>query len=323
MRAILTILALALTWLCSAPSAHAQAPYPNRIVKIIVGFPAGSSIDIVARIYAQKLSEKFGQQFIVESRPGAAANIAAEAVVRSEPDGYTLYIGTVSNTVGTSLLKNLKFNFAEDIAPIAQIAVTSMVLVVDPSLGVSTVDEFVALAKKKPGEIFYASSGIGSAPHMAGELFNLMTQAKLVHAPYKAIPPALMDLLGNRIASVFATSPTAAPYIADGRLKGLAVTTTQRTKAIPQVPTMEEAGLKGYDSSIWFGFFAAKGTPQPIVTALADALADINKMPDVVANLANNGAEPMTRPTEEFGAYVRAEAKKWKEVIETAKITAE
>ncbi len=322
MKIVVGFLLLAAHVLLSA-SAMAQAPYPNRIVKIVVGFPAGSSVDILTRFYAQKLGERFGQQFIVESRPGASGNIAAESVIRAEPDGYTLYIGTVSNTIGTSLLKNLKFNFAEDIAAITQIAITPNILVVNPSLGVSTVSEFVALAKSRPGEIFYASSGIGSAPHMAGELFNLMTKAGLVHAPYKSNPPALMDLLGGRIASVFSTAPTAAPYIKDGRLKGLAVTSAKRTSVVPDIPTMDEAGLKGYDTAIWFGVFAPKGTPQPVLQALATALADINAMPDMVAHLANNGAEPFTLPLDAFTAYVRAEAKKWKEVIETAKISAE
>ncbi len=208
----------------SALASQAQEGAP---AKIIVGFPAGSSIDILTRIYAQKLSDRFKQQFIVESRPGAASNIAAESVVHAEPDGYTLYVGTVSNTVGTSLLKNLKFNFAEDLAPISQIAVTSMVLVVQPKLGIATVNEFVAHAKARPGQVFYASSGVGSAPHMAGELFNLMTKAGIMHVPYKAIPPALVDMLGGRIDSVFATTPTAAPYINDGRVKALAVSLTR------------------------------------------------------------------------------------------------
>jgi tripartite-type tricarboxylate transporter receptor subunit TctC len=303
---------------------HAQAQtYPSRIVKIVVGFPAGSSVDILTRFYAQKLSERFGQQFIVESRPGAAGNIAAGEVVRADPDGHMLYIGVVSNTIGTTLLKNLKFNFAEDLAAISQIAITPNILVVNPSLGVSTVSEFVTLAKSRPGQVFYASSGIGSAPHMAGELFNLMTKAGLLHAPYKSNPPALMDLLGDRIASVFSTAPTAAPYVKDGRLRGLAVTSAKRAKVVPNVPTMEEAGLKGYDTAIWFGVFAPKATPRAIQVALADALADINKMPDMIAHLESNGAEPATMRLEAFAEHVRAETKKWKEVIEAAKITAE
>ncbi|MBN8919173.1 MAG: tripartite tricarboxylate transporter substrate binding protein [Rhizobiales bacterium] len=303
--------------------ASAQTAYPTKLVKIVVGFPAGSSVDILTRFYAQKLGDRFGQQFMVESRPGGAGNIAAESVIRSEPDGYTLYIGTVSNTIGTTLLKTLKFNFADDMAAVAQIAITPNILVVNKDLGVSTVDEFVALAKSKPGQIFYASSGIGSAPHMAGELFNLMTQAGLVHAPYKSNPPALMDLMGGRIASVFSTAPTAAPYIRDGRLRGLAVTSAKRASVVPDVPTMDEAGLKGYDTAIWFGVFAPKGTPEPILQMLGDALAQINTAPDMIAHLASNGAEPATMARAPFAAYVRAETKKWKDVIEAAKISAE
>lgn len=313
----------ALGCMLDATTAHAQSAYPNRIVKIVVGFPAGSSVDILTRFYAQKLGERFGQQFIVESRPGASGNVAAGSVVQADPDGYTLYIGTVSNTIGTTLLKNLKFNFAEDLAAISQIAITPNILVVSPTLGVADVSAFVALSKSRPGQIFYASSGIGSAPHMAGELFNLMTQAGVVHVSYKSNPPALMDLMGGRITSVFSTAPTAAPYIKDGRLKGLAVTSAKRAAIVPEVPTMDEAGLKGYDTAIWFGMFAPKATPRPILEALAGALAEINTKPDMVAHLANNGAEPATMPLDAFAAYVRAETKKWKDVIEMAKITAE
>ncbi|MCC7347884.1 MAG: tripartite tricarboxylate transporter substrate binding protein [Variibacter sp.] len=320
MRAVLVAAAFAVQMAVGAGVAQA-ASYPTRLVKIIVGFPAGSSIDILTRIYAQKLSDRFKQQFIVESRPGAASNIAAESVVHAEPDGYTLYVGTVSNTVGTSLLKNLKFNFAEDLAPISQIAVTSMVLVVQPKLGIATVSEFVAHAKARPGQVFYASSGVGSAPHMAGELFNLMTKAGIMHVPYKAIPPALVDMLGGRIDSVFATTPTAAPYINDGRVKALAVTTARRAKVTPNVPTMAEAGLAGYDSGVWFGFFAPKKTPEPILQELETALAQINTQPEVIALLADTGNEPFTMPRQQFGEFVRAETAKWRDVVSFSKMS--
>jgi tripartite-type tricarboxylate transporter receptor subunit TctC len=300
--------------------AQAQSVYPVRVVKIVVGFPAGNSVDILTRVYAQKLSEKFGQQFIVESRPGASGNVAAESVARAEADGYTLFIATVSNTIGASLLQNLKFDFSEDFAAITLFASTPNILVVSSSLGVSTLQDLIRLAKSRPGELSYASPGIGSGPHMAGELFNQMTGANLVHVPYRGTPPAIVDLLGGRLPAVFATVPTAAPYVKDGRVIGVAVSTARRSALVPEVPTMAESGLVGFDTGIWYGVVAPKGTPQPVLRALAEAFAEITEMVDVKIQLANNGAEPQRLALEAFGSFIKDEIKKWRQVIKIGKI---
>lgn len=320
MKALVTALCAALVTAGSSAGGLAQSDYPAKVVRIVVGFPAGSSVDILSRVYAQKLGERFGRQFIVESRPGASGNVAAEAVSRADADGYTLFVGTVSNTIGASLLKNLSFSFADDFAGIALFASAPNVLVVNPSLGVSSVADLVGLAKKKPGEVFYASSGNGSAPHMAGELFNLMTGAKLSHVPYKAIPPALVDLVAGRVATVFGTAPTVAPFVKDGRLKALAVSTAKRSALMPDVPTMQEAGLAGFDTAIWYGLVAPKATPPAILKRLAEAVAAINELPEVRTHLSNNGADPLLLTLGDFDTFIREEVKRWKEVVAFAKL---
>jgi tripartite-type tricarboxylate transporter receptor subunit TctC len=320
MKALVTALCAALVTAGSSAVGLAQSDYPAKVVRIVVGFPAGSSVDILSRVYAQKLGERFGRQFIVESRPGASGNVAAEAVSRADADGYTLFVGTVSNTIGASLLKNLSFSFADDFAGIALFASAPNVLVVNPSLGVSSVADLVGLAKKTPGEVFYASSGNGSAPHMAGELFNLMTGAKLSHVPYKAIPPALVDLVAGRVATVFGTAPTVAPFVKDGRLKALAVSTAKRSALMPDVPTMQEAGLAGFDTAIWYGLVAPKATPPAILKRLAEAVAAINELPEVRTHLSNNGADPLLLTLGDFDTFIREEVKRWKEVVAFAKL---
>jgi tripartite-type tricarboxylate transporter receptor subunit TctC len=301
---------------------HATAQsYPSRPVKIVVGFPAGSSADILGRVYAQKLTERLKQQFIVENRPGASGNLAADLVVRSEADGYTLVVGSVANTISMSILQDLKFSFTEDLAPIAAVADAPNVLTAGPSPGVSSVAELIKLASTKPGEILYGSPGAGSAPHLAGELFNLMAGVKLTHVPYPGVPASLTDLLGGRISVVYGTAPTVAGYVKDGRVKLLAVTSARRTALLPDVPTLDESGLKGFDTSIWYGLFAPKATPLPIRKVLADALMAANDEPEVRKVLSANGADPMKITLDDLGAFVRSDASKWKGVVEAARIS--
>lgn len=299
---------------------HAQETYPTRVVKIVVGYPGGTSSDILARIYAQKLSERFGQQFIVENRPGASGTLGSGSVARAVPDGYTLLLCVQADAIEASA-KDLTFNFAEDFSPIAAIASLPIILVVRPDLGVSSVKDLIALAKRQPEKIFYGSAGIGSTPHMAGELFNYMSGTKLVHVPYKGIPAALIDLLGGRIQAVFATAPTVAGYINDGRLKALATTSAKRSSLAPNIPTMAEAGINGYDVAIWYGFVAPKRTPEPIRRALAEAIVAANAQPDVQKQLANIGAEPLFLTLEKYGTFIHAEVKKWKTVVDYAGIS--
>ncbi len=306
----------------SGTAARAE-PYPTRVVKILVGFPPGSSADILSRIYAQKFSERFGQQFVTENRPGASGAIAAEAITHAEADGYTLLLGTASNSIGASALKNIRFNFGDDFAPIALVADAPNILVVQPSLGINTVKELIAFAQAHPGQVLYGSAGTGSSPHLAGELFNYLSGAGLRHVPYRGNPAALVDLLGGRLAAVFATAPTVAGYIADGRLKALAVTTSKRANLAPDVPTMAEAGLAGYDAAIWYGFLAPKGTPIDIRSSLADALVAANALPDVQSQLAANGAEPLALTLDAFAAFIRDDIKNMKVIVDYAGISLE
>lgn len=301
--------------------AYAQQTYPSRVVKIAAGYPGGSSADILARIYTQRLSERFGRPFIVENRPGASGTLAAASVAHASADGYTLLLTVLADAIEASAFKNLSYNFVEDFAPVAALAGAPVILVVRPDLGVSSISDLVALAKRRPREIFYGAPGVGSTPHMAGELFNYLTGCKLVHVPYKGIPEALVDLLGGQIQAVFATAPTVAGYVRDGRVKALANTSAKRSPMLPDVPTMAEEGLTGYDVIIWYGIVAPKGTPEAIRAALADAISAANAQPDVRTELDNDGAEPMSLTLDAFGAFMKAETKKWKTIVNYAGVT--
>jgi tripartite-type tricarboxylate transporter receptor subunit TctC len=306
-----------------AGPAYAQSSYPNRVVKILVGFVAGSSADILARIYAQKLADRFAQQFVVDNRAGAGGSLAAEAAVHAEADGYTFFMSTNANTFGQSAFKNVKFNFGDDLDAVALVASAPVILVVTPSLGVGSVKELIARARTSPGSVLYGSAGSGSGTHLAGELFNYFGGVRLVHVPYRGIPPALVDLLGGRLAAVFATAPTVAGYMADGRLKALAASTAKRSRLAPEVPTMAEAGLAGYETALWYGVVAPKGTPREIRAAVADALIAANALPDVQSQLAANGAEPLGLRLDAFAAFIRDDIKRMKVVVDYAGISVE
>jgi tripartite-type tricarboxylate transporter receptor subunit TctC len=290
-------------------------------VKILVGFVPGSSADILARIYGQKLADRFGQQFVVDNRAGAGGSLAAEAAVHAEPDGYTLFMSTNANTFGQSALKNVKFNFGDDLDAVALVASAPSILVVNPSLRIASVKDLIARAKAGP--VFYGSAGNGSGTHLAGELFNYLSGVRLVHVPYRGIPPALVDLLGGRLAAVFATAPTVAGYMADGRLKALAASTAERSRLAPDVPTMAEAGLPGYETALWYGVVAPKGTARDIRAAVADALVAANALPDVQAQLAANGAEPLGLRLDAFAAFIRDDIKRMKVVVDYEGISVE
>jgi tripartite-type tricarboxylate transporter receptor subunit TctC len=322
MKRIAALLFLALA--CGAPTqSFAQAPYPNRVVKIVVGFPAGTSTDIVARIYAQKLSEKLGQQFIVETRTGASSNLAAEGVARSEPDGYTLFLGTVANTISASAFKNLKFDLTKDFEPIAVVANAPNILVVNAAAGVSSIQDLITLAKAKPGEINYGSAGTGTAPHLSGELFNMLTGAKLTHVPYRGNNQGLIDMVSGRITAIFAPAPTVAGFLKDDRVKALAVTSANRSSLAPDLPTLAELGLSGFDTSIWYGFMAPKGTPAAVLQAIADVVLAANSDADVNAQLKASFAEPLSMKRDEFATFLKADIEKWKKVVEFAGVSME
>jgi tripartite-type tricarboxylate transporter receptor subunit TctC len=298
---------------------QAQEPYPSRPVRVICGFPAGTSADIMARIYAQKLSEKYGQPFVVENRLGASGNLAAEAVARADADGYTLLLGTVANSISASALKNLSHDFAADFAPIAVVSSAPNILVVSEGTGVTSVQGLVKLAKER-SDLFFGSAGVGTAPHLSGELFNMMTGAKLTHVPYRGNSQGLVDLVSGRLHAIFAPAPTLAAFVQDQRVKALAVTSAKRSSQHPALPTLSESGLPGFDTAIWYGFLAPKGTSPQILKLLADGLVEAGENADVKAQLDRNGAEPLSITLDKFGAFIAEDIKKWRTVVEFAQI---
>jgi tripartite-type tricarboxylate transporter receptor subunit TctC len=302
----------------ASASVRADEAFPSRLVKIVVGFPPGSSADILGRVYAQKLGEALHQTVIVENRSGAASNIAAEYVVRSTPDGYTIVIGSTANTISTNTLP-LKFDFAKDLSPIIAFANGPVVLMVSSKLGINNVKDFIAYAKERPGKVIFGSSGTYSGPHMAGELFSQVTGANLSFVPYQGVPNAISDMLGGQIPSVFATSPTAASFVKDDRVKLLAVMADQRSSLIPDVPTMREEGVEGADTSIWYGFFAPPGTPLAIRKKLAETVLKINELPDVQEALARNGTRPMAISLDDLNKFVVQDTARWKAVAQSVK----
>jgi tripartite-type tricarboxylate transporter receptor subunit TctC len=298
--------------------ARAQA-YPSRSVRIIVGFAAGGGSDISARLIGQWLSERLGQQFVVENRPGAGGNIGAEAVVKAAPDGYTLLAVASPNAINATLYENLNFNFIRDIAPVAGITRESLVMVVNPSVPAKTVPEFIAYAKANPGKINMASAGIGATSHVAGEMFKAMTDVNLVHVPYRGGGAALTDLLGGQVQVYFASTASSIEYIRAGQLRALAVTSATRSEALPEVPAVGEF-LPGYEATGWYGVGAPKKTPTEIVEKLNKATNAALADPKLMARFAELGAEPMIMTPAEFEQLVVAETEKWGKVIRAANI---
>jgi tripartite-type tricarboxylate transporter receptor subunit TctC len=293
--------------------------YPTRPVRVIVGYAAGGGPDIVARLMCKWLSERFQQQFIVENRTGAGTNLAAEAVVRAVPDGYTLLLVTASNAFNATLYDNLSFNFIRDIAPIASIDRTPFVMEVNPSVPAKTVLEFIAYAKANPGKINMASNGIGSAGHVAGKLFEMMTGVDMVHVPYRG--SYLPDLLGGQTQVTFSPIPTSIEQIRAGKLRALAVTTTMRSEALPDIPTVDEF-VPGYEASGWIGFGAPKNTPPEIIEKLSREINAGVADPKMKARLIDLGGVPMAMTPAEFGKLIADETEKWGKVILAAHIKA-
>ncbi len=296
--------------------AWAQA-YPTRPVHIIVGFAAGGGVDITARLIGQWLSERLGQNFVIEDRPGAGGNLGTETVVNAQPDGYTLLLATVPNAVNATLYDKLNFNFIRDIAPVAGIIRVPMVVLVHPSVPAKTVPEFIAYAKANPGKVNMASAGNGSAPHMAGELFNVMAGVKMVHVPYRGQGPALTDLLGGQVQVLFATTPGTTDYIRTGKLRALAVTTASRAEVLPELPTVGDF-VPGYEASQWYGIGAPKSTPAEIVDKLNKEISAALADPKMKSRFADIGGEPLAGSPADFGKLIAAETEKWAKVVKFA-----
>lgn len=318
---IRTLLILALSF--SGALAAADS-YPARPVRLVIGFAPGGGTDIAARIVARKFSELLGQPVVIDNKPGAGGNIATESVAKALPDGYTLLIGSIGPlSISPSLYKNLGFDPEHDLAPVSMMSIFSNVLVVHPSVPAKTVGEFVALAKSKPGTLFYGSSGNAGAGHLAGELLRSLTGAPIVHVPYKGGGPAMTDLLAGQVQAVFATTPTAIPHIKSGRLRALGVTTLKRVAALPDVPTMSEAGIAGYEAANWYCLVAPAKTPREILARLHRDFIAALAHPEVVAALALQGMEPAPGSPAELAAYVRSEREKWARVVKDAGIVAQ
>jgi tripartite-type tricarboxylate transporter receptor subunit TctC len=294
--------------------------YPTRPVHIIVGFPPGGAPDIIARLIGQRLSERLGQQFIIDNRPGAASNTGTEIVAKAPPDGYTLLIVVSTTAVNAALYTNLNFNFVRDIAPVASIGDNSFVMVVNPSFPAKTLPEFIAYAKANPGKINMASQGIGTTPHVCGELLKMMTGVDFVHVPYRG--SLIPDLLGGQVQVYFGPLPALIVYIRTGELRALAVTTAMRSEALPDIPTMGEF-LPGYEASGWFGVGAPKNTPVEIIDKLNSEISADVADPDLKARLVGLGVAPRAMTPTEFGKFIAAEIDKWGKVVKFAGIKPE
>jgi tripartite-type tricarboxylate transporter receptor subunit TctC len=301
--------------------ASAQA-YPNKPVRLIVPFAPGGSNDVIARLIGQWLSERLGQPFIVESRPGAGTNVGTEAVVRAPADGHTLMIVAPPSAINAALYEKLNFNFIRDIAPVAGVIRAPFVMEVNPSVPTTTVPEFIAYAKANPDKISMASAGIGSGPHLAGELFKMMAGVRMTHVPYRGSGPALTDLIGGQVQNFFDGIPTSIEHIRAGKLRALAVTTVVRSDALPDTPTLDEF-VPGYEASFWAGFGAPRNTPVEIIGKLNKAINAALEDSKMKVRLAELGGAPLAGSPADFGKLIAAETEKWGKVIRTANIKAE
>ena len=305
--------AVAALW-ASPSTALAQQDYPNKPVKWIVPYPPAGTTDVLARMVAQWLTEKMGQPFVVENRPGAGNNLGTEAVIKSPPDGYTMLLVNPANGINATLYKNLSFNFIRDIAPVAGIVRTPNVMEVTNSLPVKTVKEFIDYCKANPGKINMASSGNGTSVHLSGELFKFMTGCDMVHVPYKGAGPALVDLIGGQVHVLFDNLPSSIGHIRGGRLRALGVTSEGREPSLPGVPTVGET-VPGYEATAWFGVGMPKGTPREIISKVN---AEINRAladPKMRERLAELGGKPIAGTPEDFGRVIAAETAKWEKVV--------
>ena len=311
--------------LCSifVGAAGAQEAYPSRPVRFILPFPPGGGTDILGRLIAERLSASLGQPVVTENRGGAGGNVGAEAAAHSAPDGYTIVLVAPSLAISPSLYSKLNYDPVKDLAPVSLVATVPNVMLTNPSVEAKNLQEFIALARARPGALNYGSGGAGTSNHLAGELFNIVTGAKLVHVPYKGVNLAMQGVLAGEIHVVFIGIPAALPHIKSGRLRALALVAPQRSPALPEVPTAAEAGLKDFEVTTWYGVMAPAGTPRPIVTRLNGELGKIMHTPDVKERLAGMATDPLTSTPEEFANYLKQEISKWGDVVRKANLKAD
>jgi tripartite-type tricarboxylate transporter receptor subunit TctC len=316
-RNAIRLVAIGLPALIALANSAAALDYPTRPVRFVVGYPPGGATDILARLIGQRLSERLGQQFVVENKPGAGNNIGTEAVVNAEPDGYTVLLINPANYINTSLYTNLKFNFVRDIAPVASFNRVPNVMTVNNDVPAKTVPEFIAYVKANPGKVNMASSGNGTSVHLSGEMFMAMSNTKMQHVPYRGAAPALTDMLGGQVQVIFDNMPSVIQHIRSGSLRALAVTTRERSPQLPDTPTVADT-VPGYEASALFGMGAPKNTPKEVIGKLNGEINAILAEPDMRKRLIELGGEPLIQSPEAFGDQIRAETEKWKKVVEFA-----
>jgi len=311
---------LALPALASAQS----GPYPNRPIRLLVGVPPGGTTDLVARVVGDQLSKQIGQPIIIENRGGAGGNIAAEAVAKSPPDGYTLFLGPVGTmTINPFVYAKMPFDTMRDFAPISQLSSLPIVMVINPSVPAKNVKEFIAFAKANPGTASFASGGNGTQTHLAGEMFKTMTGVEMIHVPYKGTAPAMVDLLGGRVSAMYDQIATAMPHIKAGKLVAIGVTTAKRSAIAPEIPTIAESGVPGYEATTWHGLFAPAGTPKDVIDKLNAEVVKALNSPDVIEKFKANGIDPVSSTPQQFGAFVQSELDRWRSAVKAAGIKPE
>jgi len=315
---------LAVAAAAATPLSATAQPYPTRPITVIVPFAAGGTTDILARVIGQALNKELGQSVIVDNRAGAGGNIGGALAAKAPADGYTLFMGTVgTHAINQSLYKKMPFDPVKDFAPLTRVAMVPNLLVANPGKPYKTVKELIAYAQKNPGKVNFGSSGSGSSIHLSGELFNALAKVDMVHVPYKGSAPAVSDLLGGQIDIMFDNMPSAIQHVRAGKLRPLAVTTAKRSPELPDVPTIAEAGVPGYEATSWFGMFAPAGTPAPVVARLNGALVKVLAQPEVKKKLAEQGAEPYSEKPEQFAEFIRTESAKWSKVVKDSGASAD
>ena len=306
-----------------AQGGAARVDYPVKAVRVVVGFPAGGPTDILARLVAQKLSDAFTQQFVVDNRGGASGMIGAEMVAKAPPDGYTLLVVPATHSVNPSLYKKVPFDTLRDFTAVSLVAEGPFVLVVHPSVPAQSVQELIALARRHPGQLNYASAGVGGLPHLAGELFKSLTGVRMTHIPYKGAAPATIDLVAGHVTIMFNNMLSAAPHVKSGRLRALAVTTAKRSGALPRTPTIAESGVKGYEVSGWYGVLGPANLAPEVLNRLNIEINRAMREPEVVKRLAGEGVDALASTADEFAARIRRESAKWAAVVKASGATAE
>ena len=296
----------------------AAADYPAKPIRLVVPFPAGGPVDITARTLSPRLGEVLGQRVLIDNRGGAGGVLGSDIVAKSPADGHTLLLCTTGNAINVSLVPNLPYDIRKDFAPVSMVAIITSILVVHPSLPAKSVKELIALAKAKPDALSYASTGNGAPTHLAGELFKSMAGVKMLHIPYKGAAPAVVDLISGHVQLSFISAPGAMPHLQGGRLRVLAVTNSKRSVLLPEIPTISEAGLKGYESEGWHGLFTPAGTPKPVIDRLYKEISTLLRDQKISSLLAAGGAEPVGMPPEEFGRKLNLEIEKWAKVVKSS-----